>query len=179
MKALPSILLVLTWIVSIDSRQVGQQQTPQQLQIEVSYDEAKNLTTVKLPMSRISGAHDRYHSLDYSLFYTYPGGERQLPAQVNFELVSVVKARKLNTDLYVVFVVDGEKNHFSSNRSAILKPVPGRLWIGERMVFSIPYESFKKLVAAKHLAIRLGAVSFELSDETRESIRRFAETIQK
>jgi hypothetical protein len=76
-----------------------------------------------------------------------------------------------------VFVVDGEKIHFSSIRSAILKPVPGRLWIGERMVFSIPYESFKKLAAARHLAIKMGAVSFELSDEARESIRRFAGTI--
>lgn len=177
MTILISILLMLTWTVKFDSRQGGQQLSPQQIQIETSYDEAKNLTTVKLPISRISGPHDRYHSLDYSVFYTYQGGERQVPTQVNFELVSVVKARKLSTDLYVVFVIDGEKIHFSSNRSAILKPVPGRLWIGERMVFSIPYESFKKLAAARHLAIKMGAASFELSDEARESIRRFAATI--
>jgi len=82
-------------------------------------------------MSRISGTRDRYHSLDYSLFYSYPGKERRVPSDVNFELVSVVKARKLNSDLYVVFIIDGEKTHFSSSRAAILKPIPGRGLVNE------------------------------------------------
>jgi hypothetical protein len=149
----------------------------QHSQIETTYNQDKNLTTVKLPMSRISNDRDRYRSLDYSVFYTYPGHERQVPSDVNFELVSVVKARKLNSDLYVVFVIDGEKIHFSSNRSAILKPVPGRLWIGERMIFSIPYESFQKLAAAQRVAIKMGPTSFDLSDDALASIRRVADTI--
>jgi hypothetical protein len=165
-------------VLSGDARP-NQQVLPQQSQIETSYDQVKNLTTVKLPMSRISGDRDRYHSLAYSVFYTYPGREKRVPVDVKFELVSVVKARTLNTDLSVVFVIDGERLHFSSNRSAILKPVPGRLWIGERMVFSIPYDSFKRLAGAKNLSIKMGAVDFDLSDEARESIRSFASTIQE
>ncbi|HEX6730749.1 MAG TPA: hypothetical protein VF074_12080 [Pyrinomonadaceae bacterium] len=151
----------------------------QHSQIETTYNQDKNLTTVKLPMSRISDDRDRYRSLDFSVFYTYPGRENRVPSDVNFELVSIVKARKLNTDLYVVFVIDGEKIHFSSNRSAIFNPVPGRLWIGERMIFRIPYVTFKKLAAAKHLAIKVGPTNFDLSEDAVASIRRFADTIQE
>jgi hypothetical protein len=96
------------------------------------------------------------------------------PQAVNFEIVSVVKARKLNPDLYVVFVVDGNEIHFSSNRSAIPKPASGKPWIGERMVFLIPYEEFKKVAAAKSLAVKLGGVSFDFDDEMQRSIRAIA-----
>jgi len=64
----------------------------------------------------------------------------------------------LNTDLYVVFVADGEEIHFGSNRSAIRNPVRGKPWIGERMVFRIPREDFIKLTSAKKLSVKLGAV---------------------
>jgi hypothetical protein len=170
MKSLLSTLLILFATVLASAQAT-------QPQIETTYNQEKNLTTVKLPMSRISDDRDRYRSLDFSAFYTYPGREKQVPSDVNVELISVVKARKLNSDLYVVFVIDGEKIHFSSNRSAIFNPVPGRLWIGERMVFRVPYESFKKLSAAKHLAIRMGPTNFDLSEDAIGSIRRLADTI--
>jgi hypothetical protein len=90
-----------------------------------------------------------------------------------------VKARRLNPDLYAVFVVDGKPIHFSSNRSAIRNPVPGRSWIGERMVFLIPREEFLKLAAAEKLAIKMGGVTFEFSDELRDSVRSFGEGIAR
>ena len=90
------------------------------------------------------------------------------------ELVSVVKARQLNSDLYVVFLVDGKSVHFGSSRSAIMKPVPGRLWIGERMVFSLPYQEFVKLSSAKKLAIRFGDTTFQLTDATVALLSKFA-----
>jgi hypothetical protein len=177
MTSLLSHLLILftTVLASTQAAQTSQAQS----QIETTYNQDKDLTTVKLPTSRISDDRDRYRSLDFSVFYTYPSRENRVPSNVNFELVSVVKARKLNTDLYVVFVIDGDKIHFGSNRSAIFNPVPGRLWIGERMVFRIPYMTFKKLAAAKHLAIKMGPTDFDLSEDALESIRRFAETIPK
>ena len=147
--------------------------------IETSYDQEKNVTTVKLPYIRIAENRDRYRSLDFSVFYTYPGQDKKTPADVRFELVSVVKGRKLNTDLYVLFIADAERLHFGSDRTAILKPVPGRIWIGERMIFHIPYDTFKRLAAAKHLSIRMGAVDFDLSEGAVASIRRFAETIEQ
>jgi hypothetical protein len=93
-----------------------------------------------------------------------------LPKTVKFELVSVVKARKLNTDLYVVFVIDGKEIHFSSNRSAIRRPVPGKPWIGERMVFLIPYEQFHNMAEAKTLSVKLGGVMFDFDEEMRRAI---------
>src|ERR687892_518960 len=124
------------------------------------YDPQRNLTTVRLPFTRLSGEKGRYHSLSFAIDYSYPGQTRSLPERVNFELVSVVKARRLNPDLYVVFVADGKPIHFSSNRSAIRNPVPGRSWIGERMIFLIPRADFLRLAAAEKLAVRLGDVSF-------------------
>ncbi|HZI60222.1 MAG TPA: hypothetical protein VFD62_05900, partial [Pyrinomonadaceae bacterium] len=98
-------------------------------------DENTKVRTLRLRSIPISGPKDRYHSLAFSIYALYRADWAERPDIVNFELVSVVKARKLNTDLYVVFVVDGKELHFSSNRSAIRRPVPGKPWIGERMVF--------------------------------------------
>jgi hypothetical protein len=132
--------------------------------------------TVRLPSTQISGPKDRYHSLSYSIYYSYPS-RKTTPRNVNFELVSVVKARRLNTDLYVVFVVDGKEIHYSSNRSAIRNPVRGKPWIGERMVFLIPREEFLKMATAKTLGVKLGGVSFEFNEEARNSIRDVAKII--
>lgn len=142
--------------------------------IQTVYNKEKNLTTVALATSRISSDKDPYHSLDFSISYDYEGELKRLPKDVRFEWMTVVKARKLNTDLYVLFLLDGSELHFGSNRSAILKPVPGRQWIGERMVFLIPYTDFQKFAQAEKIAIKLGNVLFDLSTESRDAIRMFA-----
>lgn len=150
----------------------------QQQPLQTVYDSQKNLTTVRLPLQKLSGEKDRYHSLSFSIDYSYPGQTPSPPDRVNFELRSVVKARRLNTDLYVVFLVDGTPIHFGSNRSAILKPVPGKPWVGEKMVFPMTREEFLKVARAKTLAIRIGGVTFEFSDELRAKVRAVAETIK-
>jgi len=165
---------ILALLVSIPT--VGlQRSTP----LETVYDLQKDVTTERLPFSRISGEKGLYYSLDFSVYYTYSGRTKHVPGFVNFELISVVKARKLNSDLYVVFVVDGVPVHFGSNRSAIANPVTGRTWVGERMIFNIPLEKFEKLAGAKELAIKMGGSLFPLSDEARESLRAFSTEAQK
>lgn len=145
--------------------------------IEKSYDEQKNVTTVRSRSIQLSGPKDRYHSLAYSIYYSYPGQTASPPKHVNFELVSVVKARRLSTDLYVRFVVEGKEIHFSSKRSAIERPVPGRLWIGERMVFRIPYDQFQKMAQATSLSVKLGGVSFGFSKDHLGPVRDVALSI--
>jgi hypothetical protein len=147
--------------------------------IETVFDAHKNVTTVRLPSSQVSGAKDRYHSLSYSIYYSYPGREPASPRDVNFELRSVVKARKLSTDLYVVFVVDGKEIHFGSSRSAIRNPVRGKPWIGERMVFHVPREDFLKLAAAEKLGVKLGGVTFDFNEDVRDAVRAFAKTLNE
>ena len=147
--------------------------------IETGYDQTKDVTTVRVPSIELSGPKDRYHSLSASIYYGYQGKTPTPPERVNFELISVVKARRLNHDLYVVFVVNGEPIHFSSNRSAIRNPVRGQPWIGEKMVFLIPREDFLKLAAAEKLAIKMGDVTFEANEELRVSLRVLAEGIKR
>jgi hypothetical protein len=145
---------------------------------EISYDQIKDVTTVRLPSTELSGEKDRYHSLSFSIYYSYPGRTpAALPERVNFELISVVKARRLNPDLYVVFLADGKPIHFSSNRSAIRNPVRGRPWIGEKIVFLIPREEFLKLAAAKKLAIKMGDVTFDFDDESQAGVRELAKVL--
>ena len=123
--------------------------------IKYVHDEQKQITTVLLPSTQLSGPKDRYHSLAFTIYYFYPTKYPAPPEDVHFELHSVVKARRLSPDLYVVFVIDGKPVHFSSNRSAIRRPVPGKSWIGERMYFVIPREDFLKLAAAQKLSVKL------------------------
>lgn len=141
--------------------------------VVTTFDETKNLTTTKLGPVRLAGDSERYHSLDFTLLAEYAGKTKQTPEPIFFDLVSVVKARRLNTDLYVVFLIDGREVHFGSNRSAIRKPVPGRLWIGERMTFSIPYDDFVKMTNAKKLSIRMGGTVFEFNVETMGALQSF------
>ena len=97
--------------------------------------------------------------------------------EFDLELVSVVKARMLNSDLYVVFVVDGEEMHFGSNRNAIPNPVRGKPWIGERMVFRIPRDDFTKLASAKKLSVKIGSVSFDFTDAHLLSMRAIIDPV--
>lgn len=140
-------------------------------------DENTKVRTLRLRSIPISGPKDRYHSLAFSIYAFYLADFPERPDIVNFELVSVVKARKLNTDLYVVFVVDGKELHFSSNRSAIRRPVPGKPWIGEKMVFRIPREQFLKMGGAKTFSVKLGDVTFDFDDEMRAAINRMTRLV--
>jgi hypothetical protein len=164
---LKALVLALVACVSI----------PQQ-QLQTVYNSQKNLTTVRLSSQKLSGPKDRYHSLSFSIYYEYPGQTPTPPERVDFELRSVVKARRLNTDLYVLFLADGKPIHFGSNRSAIRNPVPGRIWVGEKMVFPMTREEFLKIAAAKMLAIKLDGVTFEFSDEMLAKVRAVADGIK-
>ena len=166
---------LLSLLVSLFAQEVAQEED---LRLQKTLDREGKWVTVRVPSTPLSGPKDRYHSLAFSVYYSTLSRWPSPPQTVNFELVSVVKARKLNTDLYVVFVVDGKEIHFSSNRSAIKRPVPGKPWIGERMVFLIPYDEFKKLAAAKTLSVKLGGVTFDFDDGMRRSIKAIARDMQ-
>jgi hypothetical protein len=147
--------------------------SPQSAQIATNYDEGKDLTTVSLPPFQVSGEKDEYYSLHVATSFDYPGHVFQPPEFLRFEIRSVVKRRKLNADLYVVFLVDGETIHLSSNRWAVKNPVRGKSWIGERMVFRMPYDTFIKLTKAKLVAIRMGGARFDLTERSLQRLRDF------
>ena len=125
----------------------------------------------------ISGAKGRYNSIHLTAAYSFPGQLPRTPEIIDFELQTVVKARKLKIDLYVLFVIDGEKIFLSSNRWAVKKPVQARPWVGERLVFRMPFETLRKLANAKQAVIRMDGIDFELSDDHLRALRAFAESL--
>ena len=147
------------------------------LKIETSYDAGKDKTTVRLTPVQISGQNGKYHSLQMTPSFSYSGKELRAPEIIDFELRTVVKGR-LDTDLYVLFVIDGEKVFLSSNRWAVKRPVRGRVWNGERLVFRMPYETFVKITKAKALEIRFDDVRFTVSGAHLRMLREFGNHMQ-
>lgn len=107
------------------------------IRVETTYDDKRDSTTVRLKPMQISGEKAQYRSVHIAPAFSYPGNELKKPVTIDFEVQTVVKT-KLKIDLYVVFILDGEKTFLSSGRSAVKRPVPGKRWIGERLVFRMP-----------------------------------------
>jgi hypothetical protein len=167
-------VLILTAVITTPSS-FGQDSRPvasQAAKIETSYDSGKDRTTVRLAPIFVSGEHDKYHSLHMSPWFSFRGHQRVAPAIVDFELQTVVKGR-LRIDLYVVFIVDGETVFLSSNRWAMKRPVPGRLWMGERLVFRMPYETFVKITNAREFQIKFDGVGFSVGETQKQALREF------
>jgi hypothetical protein len=61
----------------------------------------------------------------------------------------------------------------SSNRWAIKRPVPGQVWVGERLVFRMPYQTFVKITNAKEFEIKFDRVKFSVDEKQREALREF------
>jgi hypothetical protein len=142
-------------------------------QVESSYDAEKNKTTVKLVPVQISGDRGKYVSLKMSPAFSFPGHQVVTPDIIDFELQTVIRAKLLSTDLYVVFVIDGQKVFLSSNRWAVKRPVRGRVWVGEHLVFRMPYETFVKITKAHLVEIKFDAVTFSLGETQQQALRNF------
>jgi hypothetical protein len=139
---------------------------------ETTYDAEKDKTTVRLVPVQLSGENGKYHSLQMSPSFSFPGHQVVTPSIIDFELQTVVRGR-LRTDLYVVFMIDGEKVFLSSSRWAIKRPVPGRVWVGERLVFRMPYETFVKITKANSFEIKFDAVTFSVGETQKQALRDF------
>jgi hypothetical protein len=140
--------------------------------IETTYDAEKDKTTIRLAPVQISSEQGKYVSLKMSPSFSFSGREVVAPSIIDFELQTVVRGR-LRTDLYVVFMIDGEKVFLSSNRWAIKRPVPGRVWMGERLVFRMPYETFVKITKASSIEIKFDAETFLVGDPQKRALRDF------
>jgi hypothetical protein len=169
MKTFWPLLIGLLTAAAICVGQDGSLPAPRPANIEIAYDKAKDRTTVRLAPVQISGEVGKYRSLHMSPYFSFPGQEPVTPSLVDFELQTVVKGR-LRTDLYVVFVIDGETVFLSSNRWAVKRPVPGRVWVGERLVFRMPYETFSKITKAKTFAIKFDGVVFTVGETQQQAL---------
>jgi hypothetical protein len=166
----PCLLLMVLLASATCFAQSPQPEAPT-VKIETTYDSVKDRTTVRLAPVKISGEKDKYHSLHMMPSFSYQGHEMKRPSIIDFELQTVVKVRLLDSDLYVVFIIDGETIHLSSSRSAIFRPVPGRRWMGERLIFRMPYETFFKITKAKHFGIKFEGVQFEVGEPQMQALQ--------
>jgi len=168
MKPLRSLIILLA-TTAICLGQQGSLPTSQSDKVEIAYDNAKDRTTVGLMPVQISGEAGKYHGLYLSPYFSFPGHRPTTPSIVDFELQTVVRGR-LSTDLYVVFVIDGETVFLSSNRWAVKRPVPGRVWVGEQLLFRMPYETFLRITKAKTFAIKLDGVKFSVGETQKQAL---------
>ena len=152
-------------------RPVASGLSPQELtNIITTYDTEKDKTTIKLAPVQISGEQGKYVSLKMSPSFSFLGRKVTAPSIIDFELQTVVRG-KLSTDLYVAFMIDGEKVFLSSNRWAIKRPVPSRVWMGERLVFRMPYETFVRITNANSFEIKFDAVTFPVGEKQQQTLR--------
>jgi hypothetical protein len=168
-----SLLLLLLPASVVCFAQSPQPEAPI-IKIETTYDSAKDRTTVRLAPVKLSGEKDKYHSLHMTPSFNFQGHEVKRPSIVDFELQTVVKVRLLDSDLYIVFIIDGETIHLSSSRSAIFRPIPGRRWMGERLVFRMPYETFLKITNARKFEIKFDGVKFEVGEPQMQALRELS-----
>lgn len=142
-------------------------------QILTTYDRAMDKTTVQLSPVKVAGAKAQYHSIHIAPAFSYPGQTFKRPDLIDFDVQTIVKT-KLKIDLYVVFLVDGETIFLSSNRWAVRRPVAGKRWPGERLVFRMPYETLMKITKARVVEIKMDGVRFPFADAVLEDLRQFA-----
>lgn len=173
--SLTLISLLLSFATFPFPSAVREQNTARPGAIETNYDSEKDKTIVRLLPVQISGDKVQYHSVHIAASFSYAGREFKRPGAVDFEVHTVVKT-KLKIDLYVVFIVDGETIFLSSNRSAVKR---GKRWVGERLVFRMPYETLMKITRARSVEIKMDNVRFPLTEAVLEQVREFARLTHK
>jgi len=176
MKLLLSLMLIQFALLALCTGQTAAKEH-EKTQIQTTYDSVKDKTTVRLLPVKISGPKAQYHSLHIAPAFSYPGKSFQKPQHIDFEVQTIVKT-KLKVDLYVVFVVDGEGIFLSSNRSAVRDPVPGKKWIGERLIFRMPYDTLTKITRAKAVEIKMDSLRFPIEEPQLEMVREFAQRLE-
>ena len=169
MKRFGSLLIILLATTAICLAQEGSPAASPTKGIGITYDKAKDRTTVRLAPVQVSGEMGKYRSIHMSPYFSFPSQRFARPSVIDFELQTVVKGR-LSSDLYVVFVIDGETVFLSSNRWAVKRPVPGRVWVGERLVFRMPYETFLRITKAVTFAIKFDGVEFSVGDTQKQAL---------
>jgi hypothetical protein len=172
--------LAVVALLVLGSAVVAQQPetSPTPPRVERTFHNDNNQTTIRLAPVKIAGEQGKYRSVQMSPAFTFSGTRlREVPSIIDFEVQTVVNGR-LDSDLYVVFVIDGENVFLSSSRSAINRPVPGRVWVGERLVFRMPYEIYLRVTKAKEFALRFDGVVIPVSEAHLKILRDFLSEMQ-
>ncbi len=134
-------------------------------------------TKTTLGPVKIGGPKDKYKAIYLTAWFEKTVGGSGVPDFVRFDLLSVVKRRSLDVDLYVQLIADGRKLAPGSNRWAVKNIERDPRVIGERMEMKMSIEEFRSIANAKNLTVKYDAIPFEVSDQVLAGLRELAKQI--
>ena len=134
-------------------------------------------TKTTLGPVKIGGPKDKYKAIYLTAWFEKTVGGSGVPDFVRFDLLSVVKRRSLDVDLYVQLIADGRKLAPGSNRWAVKNIERDPRVIGERMEMKMSIEEFRSIANAKNLTVKYDAIPFEVSDQVLAGLRELAKRI--
>ncbi len=156
-------------------------------EIETTYDQIKEITTVRLNPMQVYGeplASSNYIGGDEARFnasFTYPGRIlRAQPKRVLFSLVSTTSDWKYTDFRKLTALVDGKRlklglqEHVPSFTVNVSANANFDDYISQRIAISLTYETFLRIANGKKVQIRMGPREFELEKNHLEALRYLA-----
>src|SRR6266511_2182855 len=190
MRFVLTLAIVTTW-ATFGLPQDGNT-TPQRIfthdrEIETSYDQVKEITTVRLNPMQVYGeplASSNYIGGDEARFnasFTYPGRTlRAQPKRVLFSLVSTSEDWKYTDSRKLTALVDGKRlklgpqEHVPSFTVNAFANANTGDYISQGIAVSLPYKTFLRIANGKKVQIRMGPREFGLEKNHLEALRSLA-----
>ncbi len=150
---------------------------PSRQSVETTPSIATKGPRITLGPVQIGGPKDKYKAIYLTAWFEKTVGGSGVPDFVRFDLLSVVKRRSLDVDLYVQLIADGRKLAPGSNRWAVKNIERDPRVIGERIEMKLSIEEFRSIANAKNLTVKYDAIPFEVSDQVLAGLRELAKQV--
>jgi hypothetical protein len=139
--------------------------------VEQKYDKFKDTTNVTLKLRLLGDIAD---GLEVVVSHTFDGQKPITPTSIPVMFMATNKDLKYALSHGLIFLADGERIKFEDVKY-------NRLTVRDRfievMILTIPFNTLKKILAAKAVEAQLGKTEFVLSDEYLEALRDFASRV--
>ncbi|MDQ3819832.1 MAG: hypothetical protein M3362_19455 [Acidobacteriota bacterium] len=137
--------------------------------IETTFDQAKNITTVRLGRMRVL---DTANFLELTLFYTYPGQTPATPKNVALGIMARTPDGHFSNKRELV--VKADKYILKFGQMELLQNIPFGGGSTQVLATTVPYDVFLRIANAKNIEMKLGDVEFLIKDDQLEAIRDLA-----
>ena len=173
-------IFLLTMLCAFALSAIGQNTTPPPRtlpparpgKIAMSYDDAKNVTSVVLSYTDVGG--ESACGLYIAASFFYPGKAATPPDEVNIIMMCITPEEKIKTapDRDLTFTADGEIINLGLMETARQESSFGLRF--ETLHASMPYKSFLKIINAKKVDAKLGSANFILTENNLNFMRELA-----
>ena len=156
---------------SPDKEQTSKRTFKHNQNVEEKYDKFKDKTSVTLKL-RLLG--DITNGLEVVLTETFAGQKPVTPTNFPVMFMATNKDLKYYLSHGLIFLVDGERIKFDDVKYTKLTY---QGYFIEVMILAVPFNTLKKIVAAKKVEAQLGSTEFALSDDYLEAMRDFVSRV--